>query len=103
MKPVDIEAASRLLSGTAFNAALWVAASNEPHIVLPKAIKAFRLMAEGLLANPAFTPVGQACSPGFLSDNGASTEVDAAGSVEKISISAFPVAQRGPRNPGHIN
>ena len=31
MKPVDIEAASRLLSGTAFNAALWVAATDEPY------------------------------------------------------------------------
>ena len=51
MKPVDIEAAARLLSGTAFNAALWVAASDEPHVVLPKAIEAFRLMAEGFLAN----------------------------------------------------
>ncbi len=49
MKPVDVEAASRLLSGTAFNAALWVAASDEPQTVLPKAIEAFRLMAEGLL------------------------------------------------------
>ncbi len=52
MKPVDIEAAARLLSGTAFNAALWVAASDEPDIVLPKAVEAFRLMAEGLLAKP---------------------------------------------------
>lgn len=51
MKPVDIEAAARLLSGTAFNAALWVAASDQPHSVLPKAIEAFRLMAEGLLTN----------------------------------------------------
>ena len=51
MKPVDIEAASRLLSGAAFNAALWVAASDEPHVVLPKAVKAFRLTAEGLLAH----------------------------------------------------
>ena len=51
MKPVDIEAAARLLSGTAFNAALWVADSDEPHVVLPKAISAFRLMAEGFLAN----------------------------------------------------
>ncbi len=50
MKPIDVEAASRLLSGAAFNAALWVAASDEPHIVLPKAIEAFRLMAEGFLA-----------------------------------------------------
>ncbi len=53
MKPVDIEAAARLLSGTAFNAALWVADSDEPHVVLPKAIEAFRLMAEGFLAGRA--------------------------------------------------
>jgi AcrR family transcriptional regulator len=51
VRPVDIEAAARLLSGTAFNAALWIAASDEPHIVLPKAIAAFRLMAEGFLAD----------------------------------------------------
>ena len=50
MKPVDIEAASRLLYGAAFNAALWIAASDEPQIVLPKAIEAFRMMAEGFLA-----------------------------------------------------
>ncbi len=50
MKPVDVEAASRLLSGTAFNAALWIAASDEPQTVLPKATEAFRLMAEGFLA-----------------------------------------------------
>ena len=50
MKPVDIEAASRLLSGAAFNAALWVAASDAPQSVLPKAVDAFRLMAEGFLA-----------------------------------------------------
>lgn len=49
MRPVDVEAASRLLSGTAFNAALWIAASDEPHIVLPRATEAFRLMAEGFL------------------------------------------------------
>lgn len=51
MKPVDIEAAARLLSGSAFNAALWIAASDEPQIVLPKAVEAFRLMAEGFLAS----------------------------------------------------
>ena len=51
MKSVDVEAAARLLSGAAFNAALWVGASDEPHVVLPKAIEAFRLMAEGFLAN----------------------------------------------------
>ena len=53
MKPVDTEAAARLLSGAALNAALWVAASDEPRSVLPKAIETFRLMASGLLADPA--------------------------------------------------
>ncbi|MEG8012979.1 hypothetical protein [Sphingomonas sp. 22R3R2A-7] len=53
MKSVDIEAASRLLSGAAFKAALWIAASDEPHIVLAKATDAFRFMAEGFLARRA--------------------------------------------------
>lgn len=52
MKPVDIEAASRLLNGAALNAALWVAASDNPADVLPKAIEAFSLMACGLKAEP---------------------------------------------------
>lgn len=50
VKPVDIDAAARLLSGAALNAALWVAASDEPQSILPKAIDAFRLMATGFLA-----------------------------------------------------
>ncbi len=50
MKQVDIEAAARLLSGAALNAALWVAASDDPQSVLPRAVGAFRLMAEGFLA-----------------------------------------------------
>lgn len=50
MKPVDIEAAARLLNGAALNAALWVAASEEPQSVLSKAILSFRLMATGFLA-----------------------------------------------------
>ncbi|MDO6747826.1 TetR/AcrR family transcriptional regulator [Gilvimarinus sp. 1_MG-2023] len=49
LKPVDIEAAARLLNGTALNAALWVAASESPKDVLPKAIEAFRALATGLL------------------------------------------------------
>ncbi|KQT44657.1 TetR family transcriptional regulator [Aureimonas sp. Leaf454] len=56
MKPVDVEAAARLLSGAALNAALWVAASDEPRAVLPKAIEAFRAMATGLLAEPTSRP-----------------------------------------------
>ena len=50
LKPVDDEAAARLINGAALNAALWVAASDHPHSVLPKAIEAFRLLATGLLA-----------------------------------------------------
>lgn len=48
VKPVDIEAAARLLNGAALNAALWVAASEDPQAALPKAIEAFSLMVGGL-------------------------------------------------------
>ncbi|MEM6161270.1 helix-turn-helix domain-containing protein [Erwinia sp. P6884] len=48
LKPVDVEAAARLLNGAALNAALWVAAAEEPDLRLPKATEAFVLMAEGL-------------------------------------------------------
>ncbi len=51
LKPVDAEAAARLLNGGALNSALWIAASEDPKKVLPKAVEAFRSMAEGLLAN----------------------------------------------------
>lgn len=50
LKPVDVEAAARLLNGAALNAALWVAASEEPQAVLPKAVEAFQMLASGLLA-----------------------------------------------------
>ncbi|MCM2503505.1 TetR/AcrR family transcriptional regulator [Aureimonas altamirensis] len=49
MRPVDVEAAARLLNGAAMNAALWVAASETPPETLPRAVAAFRLMAGGLL------------------------------------------------------
>jgi AcrR family transcriptional regulator len=52
LKPLDPEAAARLVSGAALNAALWVAASDDPQAVLPKAVEAFRAMAEGLLLVP---------------------------------------------------
>lgn len=55
MKPVDGEAAARLLSGAAMNAALWVAASEEPRSVLPRAVETFRVMAGGLLARDSET------------------------------------------------
>lgn len=53
MRPVDVEAAARLLNGAALNAALWIAASDDPPSVLPRAVAAFQLMAGGLLARPA--------------------------------------------------
>ncbi|BAI75082.1 transcriptional regulator (plasmid) [Azospirillum sp. B510] len=53
VRPVDAEAAARLLNGAALNAALWVAASDHPREVLPKAVEAFRILAGGLLARPA--------------------------------------------------
>ena len=52
LKSVDVEAAARLLNGAALNAALWVAASENPKDVLPKAVEAFRHLAAGLLAKP---------------------------------------------------
>lgn len=53
IKPIDAEAAARLLSGAALNAALWIAASDDPEDVLPKAVQAFRSLAAGLLVKPA--------------------------------------------------
>lgn len=49
VKPVDAEAAARLINGAALNAALWIAAAADPHAVLAKAVAAFRLLAAGLL------------------------------------------------------
>ncbi|MFN3815243.1 TetR/AcrR family transcriptional regulator [Brevundimonas sp.] len=51
LKPVDIEAAARLLNGAALNSALWVAASEEPQKTLPKAVEAFKCLASGFLAD----------------------------------------------------
>lgn len=49
LKDVDVEATSRLVSGAALNAALWVAASATPEEVLPKAIEAFKTLCSGLV------------------------------------------------------
>lgn len=50
LRPVDIEAASRLLNGAALNAALWIASCEDPAAMLPKAQDAFQMLAEGLLS-----------------------------------------------------
>jgi len=52
VKPVDVEAAGRLLNGAALSAALWVAAADDPKEVLNKAVDAFRQLASGLLRQP---------------------------------------------------
>ncbi|MDB6454053.1 TetR/AcrR family transcriptional regulator [Falsirhodobacter sp. 20TX0035] len=49
LKPLDAEAAARLISGAALNAALWVAASDDPAQTLPKAVETFRALTSGLL------------------------------------------------------
>ena len=51
MKQMDAEAVARLLNGAALNAALWVAASDAPEKILPKAVEAFHAMTTGFL-NP---------------------------------------------------
>ncbi|WP_110707231.1 TetR/AcrR family transcriptional regulator [Salinicola lusitanus] len=56
VKPVDVEAAARLINGAALNAALWVAASDDAD-VLDRATDAFRQLASGLLAlGPSTSP-----------------------------------------------
>lgn len=49
IKTVDPEAAAVFLNGAAMNAALWVASSEYPEQVLPKALYAFNLFASGFL------------------------------------------------------
>jgi hypothetical protein len=46
---MDAEAAARLTNGAALNAALWIAAADDPPAVLEKAVEAFRHLASGLL------------------------------------------------------
>ncbi|KAA6100210.1 MULTISPECIES: TetR/AcrR family transcriptional regulator [unclassified Pantoea] len=53
VKTVDTEAAAQLVNGAALNAALWIAAADEPVAALPRAVQAFRLLVSGLLVNPA--------------------------------------------------
>ena len=49
VRPVDAESAARLVNGAALNAALWVAASDDPPAVLARAVEAFRCLMDGLL------------------------------------------------------
>lgn len=49
IKSADIEGLARLLNGMALNAALWVAASEDAHATMPKAVAAFECLASGAL------------------------------------------------------
>lgn len=53
LKPMDPEAAARLLSGAAMNAALWIAAGEVPESITPKAVEMFEILASGLLKSTA--------------------------------------------------
>lgn len=48
LKAVDADAAAHMLNSAAMNAALWIAASNEPEKALPKIIEVFTQLASGL-------------------------------------------------------
>lgn len=48
VKPMDAEAAARLVNGAALNAALWIAAADDPKAVFPRAVDAFRTLVTGL-------------------------------------------------------
>ena len=50
VKPVDAEAAARLMNGAALDAAQWVAASDDPQTALPKAQAALTLLLSGFRA-----------------------------------------------------
>lgn len=50
VKPVDAEAAARLINGAALEAALWVAASQAPEAALPKAKAALKILLSGFRA-----------------------------------------------------
>jgi AcrR family transcriptional regulator len=54
---VDAEAAARLLSGASLHAAQWIANSPEPEATSKKAVKAFNVLLEGLLAEGDGRPV----------------------------------------------
>ena len=49
VKPMDAEAAARLINGAALNASLWIAAADDPRFVFAKAVEAFGHLAAGLL------------------------------------------------------
>jgi hypothetical protein len=54
---VDPEAAARLLSGASLHAAQWIANAPEPEATSKKAVRAFNVLLEGLLAEGGGRPL----------------------------------------------
>ena len=49
VRPVDAEAAARLINGAALSASLWIASADDPRAVSQKAVEGFLALASGLL------------------------------------------------------
>lgn len=62
--PVDAEAAARLLDGAVLDAAMWIAASDDPSAVAERAIQAFVRLATGLIAQSGATSEATWPTPG---------------------------------------
>jgi hypothetical protein len=70
VKPVDAEAAARLINGAALNAALWIAAADDPRAVLGRRWRRFRQLAVaccggGANVTAAHRTLNQTSSIGF--------------------------------------
>jgi hypothetical protein len=48
---IDAEAAARMVSGASLYAAQWIANAEDPEATTKKAVKAFKTLLNGLLAN----------------------------------------------------
>lgn len=59
VKPIDAEAAARLVNGAALNAALWIAAADDPRAVMARSAEAFRHLVSGLLRTSPKVAMGQ--------------------------------------------
>ncbi len=74
VKPVDAEAVARLVNGAALNAALWIAAADEPHAVLDKVVEAFRLLVSSLLNSNGVASLARSVNSGRVETKLSSTD-----------------------------
>ena len=52
IRPLDAQATSRLINGSLFSAALWIAHSDDPQAVSKQAVDSFKVLVSGLLLDP---------------------------------------------------